>query len=67
MEHSMEKTNKINNTFYDHYGDRWYYAYDDPVALLRAENEIKFPWILEKINSNKIFIYFQYIIKIEYY
>lgn len=46
----MEKTSSINNAFYDDYGDRWYHAYDDPIALLRAENKTKFPWILERIN-----------------
>lgn len=40
---------KINNAIYEDYGDRWYTAYDDPIALLRAENEAKFPWILERI------------------
>lgn len=40
---------KINNSIYEDYGDRWYTAYDDPIALLRAENEAKFPWILERI------------------
>jgi len=40
---------KINNAIYEDYGDRWYTAYDDPIALLRAENEAKFPWILDRI------------------
>lgn len=39
----------INNAFYDHLGDRWYEAYDDPVALLRAEGRLKNPWVLERI------------------
>ncbi len=42
---------KINNAIYEDYGDRWYTAYDDPIALLRAENEAKFPWILERIKN----------------
>lgn len=42
---------KINNAIYEDYGDRWYTAYDDPIALLRAENEAKFPWILERISQ----------------
>jgi len=42
---------KINNAIYEDYGDRWYTAYDDPIALLRAENEAKFPWILERIKT----------------
>lgn len=41
----------VNNTFYDHYGERWYTAQNDPVALLRAESKTKIPWILEKLKS----------------
>lgn len=41
--------NEINNQLYDTYGDRWYSAYDDPVALLRAESKTKVPWVLEKL------------------
>ena len=47
----MQK-NKVDNSIYDTYGDRWYTAYDDPVALLRAETRIKLPWTLEKIKQN---------------
>lgn len=42
---------KINNAFYDHYGNRWYTAYDDPVALLRSENRVKLPWIITRLKS----------------
>ena len=42
----MEEANKIDNSIYHSYGERWYTAYDDPIALLRAENKIKVPWIL---------------------
>jgi 2-polyprenyl-6-hydroxyphenyl methylase/3-demethylubiquinone-9 3-methyltransferase len=38
---------QINNDFYDHLGDRWYTADDDPVALLRAEGRAKVKWCLE--------------------
>lgn len=41
---------RVNNGFYDRYGDRWYTAKDDPVALLRAEGRIKTAWILETLN-----------------
>lgn len=44
----------INNDIYDNLGDRWYTAYDDPIALLRAESQVKTPWILEKIKEHKI-------------
>lgn len=40
---------KINNDIYNHYGDGWYQLDDDPIALLRAEQKIKNPWILERI------------------
>ncbi len=40
---------KVNNAIYDLYGDRWYEADDDPVALLRAESKVKTPWIIQKI------------------
>lgn len=48
----MEKVSAINNAIYDEYGERWYSAYDDPVALLRAENKVKFPWILERLPAH---------------
>lgn len=47
----MERALKINNSFYDDLGDRWYDAYDDPIALLRAENKAMFPWILNKLRT----------------
>ena len=34
---------KVNNDIYNTYGDRWYEADDDPVALLRAESKTKTP------------------------
>ena len=46
---------KINNDIYDAYGERWYSAYDDPVALLRAETKIKTPWVINKIKSHDLF------------
>jgi 2-polyprenyl-6-hydroxyphenyl methylase/3-demethylubiquinone-9 3-methyltransferase len=36
---------KINTTVYDELGDRWYTAYDDPVALLRAQSRVIEPWV----------------------
>ncbi len=39
----------VNNAIYDTYGDRWYSADDDPVALLRAESKTKSPWIIQRI------------------
>jgi 2-polyprenyl-6-hydroxyphenyl methylase/3-demethylubiquinone-9 3-methyltransferase len=45
----MAKTNEVDNTIYDTYGDKWYTAIDDPVALLRAENKVKSPWIIQRL------------------
>lgn len=42
----------VNNAFYDTLGDRWYDAYDDPVALLRAEGRLKNPWVAERIATS---------------
>lgn len=39
----------INNAFYDDLGARWHEAWDDPVALLRAEGALKAPWIAERL------------------
>ena len=43
---------EINNSIYDSYGDKWYTAFDDPVALLRAESKAKTPWVLQKIKNH---------------
>lgn len=41
----------VNNDIYDTLGERWYSAQNDPVALLRAQNETTGPWIVEKLSS----------------
>lgn len=48
----MANTSQINNAIYDEYGEKWYTADDDPVALLRAENKVKTPWILERMGAS---------------
>ncbi len=45
---------KVNNEIYNLYGDRWYTAFDDPVALLRAESKTKVPWILAKMKQRNL-------------
>lgn len=50
----MANANEINNSFYDEMGERWYEAYDDPVALLRAQSKIEIPWIIERIEALKL-------------
>lgn len=47
----MPNAQQIDNEFYDTYGERWYTAFDDPVALLRAENHVKIPWVLDRIRE----------------
>ena len=46
---ASEKKHPINNDIYDQYGERWYTANDDPVALLRAEARARNRWILSEI------------------
>ena len=48
----MANANEIDNTIYDDYGDKWYTAFDDPIALLRAENKVKSPWILKRLRTS---------------
>lgn len=43
----------INNAFYEELDEKWYTAFDHPIALLRAENKIRIPWILETIGRDK--------------
>lgn len=43
----------INNDFYNDYGNKWYTAFDDPVALLRAEGKLKQKWVHDRIEPNR--------------
>ncbi|MBC7458421.1 MAG: 3-demethylubiquinone-9 3-O-methyltransferase [Bdellovibrionaceae bacterium] len=49
---AKKELNQVNNEIYDTYGDRWYEAFDDPVALLRAESKTKTPWIVDRIRKH---------------
>ncbi len=42
----------INNAFYEELGDKWLTASDHPIALLRAENRLRNPWIASKLPSS---------------
>lgn len=42
----------INNAFYDHLHADWYEAKDHPIALLRAENRVRNPWILSMLQRH---------------
>jgi 2-polyprenyl-6-hydroxyphenyl methylase/3-demethylubiquinone-9 3-methyltransferase len=46
---AFENKHSINNDFYSQYGERWYTAKDDPVALLRAEARARNHWIISEI------------------
>jgi len=41
----------INNDFYNDLDEKWYESFDHPVALLRAENAVRTPWVIESIES----------------
>lgn len=43
------ENSQINNAFYDELQEGWYNDKSHPIALLRAENAIRNPWILETI------------------
>lgn len=40
----------INNEFYDSLDEGWYTACNHPIALLRAENKLRIPWIVEEMH-----------------
>lgn len=43
----------INNAFYDELHEKWYESDDHPIALLRAENNLRNPWV-EKVIMEKL-------------
>ncbi len=49
----MERKKSINNAFYDTLDEMWLTAQDHPIALLRAENAIRNPWIIQTIETQK--------------
>lgn len=42
----------VNNAFYDDLGSQWYEAYDHPIALLRAENKARAPWVASQLTNH---------------
>ena len=48
----MEGNGRINNAFYEDLGELWYDDVSHPIALLRAENATRNPWILAKIKEH---------------
>lgn len=48
----MEReASRINNAFYEDLGEAWYEDNAHPIALLRAENAVRNPWILSQIQN----------------
>lgn len=41
----------INNEFYETLHEGWYTAQDHPIALLRAENAVRTPWVAQEIKQ----------------
>lgn len=41
----------INNEFYDDLKDDWHTRFDHPIALLRAENKIRAPWMANELQQ----------------
>lgn len=46
---SSPDSNSVNNEIYNHLGERWYEASDDPIALLRAEAQLRNQWVIDRI------------------
>lgn len=42
----------INNDFYEELKEGWYTAVDHPIALLRAENAVRAPWVAEILHKH---------------
>lgn len=53
LEKPSDAKGLINNDFYEELLERWYTADDHPIALLRAENAVRIPWIINQIGPKK--------------
>ncbi len=42
----------VNNDYYHALGNRWYDADNDPVAILRVEQQVKNPWVHRQIQEH---------------
>ena len=49
-------SSRINNRFYDTLGEMWENSIDHPIALLRAENALRNPWIASYLNPKMTFL-----------
>ncbi len=52
MEKQIIQSEQVDNSIYEQYGEKWYTADDDPVALLRHESKAKLPWVIDKIQAH---------------
>ena len=52
MERQTSPKNVINNQFYDTLQEGWYSEMNHPIALLRAENKLRNPWIASVIRNH---------------
>lgn len=43
---------KVNNDYYNHLGNDWYEADNDPIAVLRVEQQAKNPWVYQVIKKH---------------
>ena len=41
----------INNDFYEELREDWHERFDHPIALLRAENKIRAPWVANELHK----------------
>jgi 2-polyprenyl-6-hydroxyphenyl methylase/3-demethylubiquinone-9 3-methyltransferase len=48
---ARQPDSSVNNDIYDEYGERWYTAKDDPVALLRSEARARYHWITSELRE----------------
>jgi 2-polyprenyl-6-hydroxyphenyl methylase / 3-demethylubiquinone-9 3-methyltransferase len=46
------KSKSVNNDFYDDLNDSWWDGQNHPIALLRAENKIRNPWIQNTLKKH---------------
>jgi len=44
----------VNNAYYDALAERWYEAWDDPIALLRQETEAKLSWAIPIMRNDGV-------------
>lgn len=50
-DYSKRDSSIINNDYYHELGEKWYRSHDDPIALLRAEAQLRNPWIIRRIHE----------------